>query len=97
MQRYVIVGNGVAGVTAAQGIVRADPAAEVQLFGAEPYPYYQRPRLWEFLAGEIEQQTLYFRPPEWYAAKGIQVYLGARVTALDPAEHWLTLADGRTG
>jgi nitrite reductase (NADH) large subunit len=91
--RYVIVGNGVAGVTAAQSIVRADPAAEVHIFSAEPYPYYQRPRLWEFLAGEIEQQTLYFRPLEWYAAQGIQVHLGTRVTALDPAEHRLTLAD----
>jgi nitrite reductase (NADH) large subunit len=92
--RYVVVGNGVAGVTAAQSIVRADPAAEVHIFGEEPYPYYQRPRLWEFLADEIEQQTLYFRSPDWYAAKGIQVHLGARVTALDPAEHRLTLADG---
>jgi nitrite reductase (NADH) large subunit len=92
--RYVIVGNGVAGVTAAQSLVQADPAVEVHIFGEEPYPYYQRPQLWEFLAGEIEQQTLYFRPPEWYAARGIQVHLGARVTALDPAEHRLTLADG---
>jgi len=94
VQRYVIVGNGVAGVTAAQSIVRTDPAAEVHIFGEEPYPYYQRPRLWEFLAGEIEQQTLYFRSIEWYAAKGIQVHLGAQVTALDSAEHRLTLADG---
>ena len=92
--RYVIVGNGVAGVTAAQSIVRADPGAEVHIFGAEPYPYYQRPRLWEFLAGEIKQQTLYFRPLEWYAARGIQVHLDTQVTALDPAEHRLTLADG---
>jgi len=92
--RYVVIGNGVAGVTAAQSLVRADPAAEVHIFGKEPYPYYQRPRLWEFLAGEIEQQTLYFRPPEWYAAKGIHVHLDAQVTALDPAEHRLTLADG---
>jgi nitrite reductase (NADH) large subunit len=61
MQRYVIVGNGVAGVTAAQSIVRADPAAEVHIFGAEPYPYYQRPRLWEFLAGEIEHRIHYDR------------------------------------
>jgi nitrite reductase (NADH) large subunit len=94
MQRYVIVGNGVAGVTAAQSIVRADPSAEVHIFGAEPYPYYQRPRLLEFLAGEIEQQTLYFRPLEWYAAKGIQVHLGVRVAALHPVDHRLTLADG---
>lgn len=94
MQRYVIVGNGIAGVTAAQSIVRADPAAEVHILGEEPYPYYQRPRLWEFLAGEIDQEALYFRPLEWYAAKGIQVHLGTRVTALNPAEHRLTLADG---
>jgi nitrite reductase (NADH) large subunit len=94
VRRYVIVGNGIAGVTAAQSLVRADPAAEVHIFGEEPYPYYQRPRLWEFLAGEIEQQTLYFRPLEWYEAKGVQVHLGARVTEVDPAEHRLTLADG---
>jgi nitrite reductase (NADH) large subunit len=92
--RYVVVGNGIAGVTAAQSIVRADPAAEVHIFGGEPYPYYQRPRLWKFLANEVEQQSLYFRSPDWYATKGIQVHLGARVTALDPAEHRLTLADG---
>jgi nitrite reductase (NADH) large subunit len=92
--RYVVVGNGIAGVTAAQSIVRADPAAEVHILGEEPYPYYQRPRLWKFLANEVEQQSLYFRSPDWYATKGIQVHLGARVTALDPAEHRLTLADG---
>jgi len=91
MKRYVIVGNGVAGVTAAQSIVRADSAAEVHIFGAEPHPYYQRPRLWELIAGQIEQDALYFRPREWYAARGIQVHLGAQVAALDTAEHRLTL------
>ncbi len=94
MRQYVIVGNGVAGVTAAQSLVQADPAAAVHIFGEEPYPYYQRPRLWEFLAGEIEQQALYFRPPEWYAAKGIQLHLGVRATVLNPVEHRLTLANG---
>lgn len=59
MGRYVIVGNGVAGVAAAQTIVRADPAAEVHIFSAESYPYYRRPRLWKFIAGEIEQGALY--------------------------------------
>ena len=91
MRRYVIVGNGVAGITAAQTIVRADPSAEVHIFGAEPYPYYRRPRLWEFIAGEIEQDALYFRPPEWYAERGILLHLGVRVTLLDLAAHRLTL------
>ena len=94
MRSYVIVGNGVAGVTAAQSIVRADPTAEVHIFGAEPYPYYRRPRLWELIAGEVEQDALYFRPPEWYAERGIAVHLGVQVTSLDPSAHCLTLSDG---
>jgi len=94
MKRYVIAGNGVAGITAAQAIVRADPAAEVHLFGAETYPYYRRPRLWEFIAGEIEQEALYFRPPEWYTERGIHLHLGVRATSLDPTAHRLTLRPG---
>jgi len=92
--KHVIVGNGVAGVTAAQGLVRADPTAGVHVFGEEPYPYYRRPLLWEFIAGQTEQEDIYFRPAEWYAERGIQLHLGVRVTRLDTAAHRITLADG---
>ena len=92
--RHLIVGNGVAGVTAAQEIKRADPAAEVHIYGAEPYPYYRRPLLWEFIAGQIEQDALYFRPADWYAERGIHLHLGIQVAALDPAAHRLGLAGG---
>jgi len=94
MEQYVIVGNGIAGITAAQTIVRADPAAEVHIFGAEPYPYYRRPLLWEFIAGQIEQEALFFRPTAWYTEHGIRLHLGVGVTALNPQAHSLTLADG---
>ena len=99
MPRYLIVGNGVAGVTAAQGIARATSAAggaaaEVHVYGSEPYPYYQRPRLWQYLAGEVSQEELYFRPFEWYASRGIHVHPDTRVTVLDAAEHRIQLADG---
>lgn len=91
---HVIVGNGVAGVTAAQSIIRADPTAEVHIFGEEPYPYYRRPLLWEFIASQIEQDELYFRPAGWYAERGIHLHMGIRVTVLVPSEHRLTLSDG---
>ena len=96
MQRYVIVGSGVAGVTAAQSLVRENPGAQVQILGAEPYPYYQRPRLWALIAGEIEQEQLYFRPEDWYASRGIQLRLGTLVKELDPAAHRLSLDNGDT-
>jgi len=94
--RHVIVGSGVAGVTAAQSIVRADPAAEVHVLGAEPYPYYYRPRLWEFIAGQVERDALYFRPADWYPGHGIQLRLGIQVSSLDTTAHHLILADGST-
>jgi nitrite reductase (NADH) large subunit len=88
---YAIVGNGVTAVTAAQIIRRAHPAAEVHIFGAEPYPYYRRPLLWQFIAGQIEQDALYFRPQEWYTERGIQLHLGAQATSLHPTTHRLNL------
>jgi nitrite reductase (NADH) large subunit len=92
--RHVIVGSGVTGFTAAQTIARADPSAEVHVLGAEPHPYYRRPLLWEFIAGQIDQDALIFRPAAWYAERGIHLHLDTRVTVLDPAAQRLTLADG---
>jgi NAD(P)H-nitrite reductase large subunit len=94
MPRYVIVGSGVAGVTAAQTIVRSDPGADVVLLGCEPHPYYQRPRLWALIADEIAEHELFFRPAEWYAEQGIRLQLDTTARELDPAAHQLTLADG---
>lgn len=94
MTKYVVVGNGIAGITAAQMVIPADENAEVHVLGREKYPYYQRPRLWEFIAGEIEQEKLYFRPLDWYAEKGIRIHLDTLVESFDPKAHRLTLADG---
>jgi len=92
--RFVIIGNGVAGITAARTIAQTRPGAAIEIYAAEPYPYYSRPRLWEFLAGEIAQKDLYFYPPAWYKEQGIQVHLDSRVASLSPAKKEITLADG---
>ncbi|NLE75716.1 MAG: NAD(P)/FAD-dependent oxidoreductase, partial [Chloroflexi bacterium] len=92
--QYVIVGNGVAGVTTARTIDQTHPGAEIHLYAAEPYPYYARPRLWEYLAGETALEGLTFYPDSWYEQRGIRVHLGQRVVGLDPAAHQVTLASG---
>ncbi len=96
MIRYVIVGNGVAGTTAAQNLRRLDPSAGVTLLGDEPYPYYYRPRLWEFLAGGLEQSLLYYRPPEWYASQKIDLQVNKKATGINSKEHTVALATGET-
>jgi nitrite reductase (NADH) large subunit len=94
MRRYAIVGCGVAGITAAQTLRRSDPAAAITLLGDEPHPYYFRPKLWEFLAGQAEPSALYYRPLDWATAQKIDHRMNAAVDRIQPAEHSVALASG---
>lgn len=94
--RYVIIGQGVAGVNAARSLaqVRSDQD-EIHIYTDEKYLYYPRPRLPAFLAGEITLEELILYPAEWYKKRGIQVHLGETVAAVDPGARQVTLASGR--
>jgi nitrite reductase (NADH) large subunit len=92
--KYIIIGSGIAGTTAARNIRKADPDSEVHLIGAEPYPYYQRPRLWEYIARRIDAEKTYFQPEEWYSTQHIELHLNSIVTRLDPAAHRIYLEGG---
>jgi nitrite reductase (NADH) large subunit len=94
MTRYVIVGGGVAGTTAAQNLRRLDPSGEVILLGEEPAPYYYRPKLWEYLTGALEPAALYYRPAEWYASQKIDLRINTTVSGIQPAAHTLTPTAG---
>ncbi len=82
---YLIIGNGVAGTTAAFEIRKADPSASIRILTEEPYPFYSRIRLPEFLAGGVDEQGLIIKKPSWYEENRIVVSLNIRVTAIDPA------------
>ncbi len=94
MTRYVVIGNGVAGVTAAQAIAQSQPDADLHVYAAEPYPYYRRPQLPDYIAGLVTEADITYRPPQWYAERGIQVHLNSPVVELDVAARRLRLADG---
>jgi nitrite reductase (NADH) large subunit len=94
--KLVIVGDGVAGVVAARTIARMRPEARIDLYGCESHYYYRRPRLWEYLSGQIAEEDLRSYPPTWYRERGIRVHRGERVTGIAPEGSRITLADGRT-
>lgn len=91
--RFVIVGGGVAGITAALELANRRPG-NVAVFSDETYPYYYRPQLTEFLAGGITLERLLRRDLAWYKGRGIDVYLGRSVTRVDPDAKAITLVDG---
>lgn len=94
MRRYLIVGNGAAGATAAETLRERDPRGEITVVSAEPHPMYSRPGLAYLLSGEIPEQQVLARSPEWYRRLELRVVQGA-AARLDPAGRRVHLADGR--
>lgn len=92
--KLVIIGNGVAGVMTARYVAETDPSVEIVIYSDEPYSYYPRPRLIDFLAGEVPLEDMSLYDEAWYQKRGIRARLGCAVTAIHPDEHQIDLADG---
>ncbi|HKV59716.1 MAG TPA: FAD-dependent oxidoreductase [Ktedonobacteraceae bacterium] len=92
---YVIVGNGIAGVTAAETVRQEQPAAEITIVAETPTPACYRPALKDYLAGRVSEEALFARRPGFYADKGLRFLLD-RVVAIDAAQHQLVLRRGQS-
>jgi len=93
--RFVIVGSGAAGINAARSISAANiPDSTLDIYTQETYPYYPRPRLPDFLAGDISLNDLIIYSEDWYDRRNIRLHLGAVATRIDPVAKRLMLNDG---
>ena len=95
MMRYLIVGNGVAGLAGAIAIRETDAEGEITLIGDEPHPPYFRAGLSEWLHGAIDKEELQIRPPADFDRLGFRTVAG-RAEGLDLRGHTVTMADGGT-
>ena len=53
MRQYLIIGNGVAGTTAAESIRKQDPEGTITVVTEEEIPFYYRIRLNEYISGDV--------------------------------------------
>ncbi len=81
--QYVIIGNGIAGVNAAEAIRRMDPDGRIVMIGDETLTPYCRPMISMVLEGSVPQAKLPIRPASFYDDWKIAPILGNRVTGLD--------------
>lgn len=94
MGGVVIVGAGQAGAAVAAKLRALGYAGEVTLIGEEPAPPYQRPPLSKaYLMGEMEEERLWLRAPDFWAAQGITLRLGQPVTGIDTAAQTVTVGE----
>jgi len=80
---YLVVGNGVAGNSAAETIRRIDPAGKILIFSRERYHFYYTPALPEYLAGEKQLKDFTLHNAQWYERNRIDLYLETEVTRID--------------
>lgn len=93
--RYLILGAGPAGVTAAETLAKTDPAGDITLLAGEAGAPYARMALPYLLSGRIQEQGTHIRPdPGHYGRLGIRLLQG-RAGAVDAQARTVTLEDGR--
>ncbi len=93
---YVIIGNGIAGVSAAESIRELDGSGSIFMISDEPVVPYCRPMISLVLEGVISPSKLPIRDSGFYEALNITPVLGNRVARMDVDAKILFLSDGKT-
>jgi nitrite reductase (NADH) large subunit len=86
MKNYLIVGNGVAGTTAAENVRKQDKEGKITIVTDEDFPFYWRLRLNEYLAGDLTEEALAAKKAQWYGDQRIDLKLKTPIAGADPNE-----------
>jgi 3-phenylpropionate/trans-cinnamate dioxygenase ferredoxin reductase subunit len=94
---YVIVGGGLAGASAIQGIRELDATGSILLIGEEGHLPYDHPPLSKKLWFEkIKVDEIFLHDRAFYDTHGVTLVSGAKVARLGSTAKTLTTADGAT-
>ncbi|WP_182906277.1 NAD(P)/FAD-dependent oxidoreductase [Microbispora sp. H13382] len=91
IKRVVVVGNGIAGLTAADSLRESGFDGELTIVGDEPHAAYSRPALSKALLLDGDDVSSHELPP---ATHGADEILGVRASGLDVERRLVRLDDG---
>jgi NAD(P)H-nitrite reductase large subunit len=94
---YAIVGGGLAGASAVEGIRELDAAGKILLIGEEKHLPYDRPPLSKKLwFGKKTVEEIFLHDRAFYDKHAVTLALGVRVAQLDSDARTLSTAQGET-
>jgi NAD(P)H-nitrite reductase large subunit len=93
---YVIIGDGIAGSSAAETIREEAPDAEVTVITDEGEALYNRILIKEFAKGKLPEAPISIHEPEWYEERDVDLALNTFVTGVDPDAHEIYTHDSGT-
>lgn len=95
MTRYVIIGGGIAGTTAAEELRKLDATAGIILIGEEHEALYSRVLLPHYAKGIVPREKIFLKKETWYFDKKIEWLCGVRCEEIDTVNRHVTITDGR--
>ena len=94
VRKLVILGAGIAGLTAAEEARRLSDEVQITLVSREKTLPYYRLNLTRFLAGEVAEEDLLIQHQEWFDGHRI-TYLAGEALSIDRDARKVRLRDGR--
>jgi nitrite reductase (NADH) large subunit len=94
IRTVVVLGNGIAGVTAAESIRRAHPDCDIHLVGKEAHNLYNRMGISRIVYGRSAMQGLSLLPETWYDEHRITCWLNTQAQSIDTTAQTVALATG---
>ncbi|OGC38319.1 hypothetical protein A2155_00245 [candidate division WWE3 bacterium RBG_16_52_45] len=94
--KYLIVGGGVAGTTAAETLRASDKEGSIAIVSDEPYRFYSRIMLSKpnFFLEKIPFDQIWLKDEVWYRQNQVSLLLGKKAIKLDPQSKVVSLNDG---
>ncbi|MFZ3018128.1 MAG: FAD-dependent oxidoreductase [Gallionella sp.] len=92
---YVIVGSGLAGASAVEGIRERDATGSILMVAEESHLPYDRPPLSKKLwFGKMQVEDIFLHDRSFYEMHGVTLALGAAASRLDPAAKTISVVGG---
>jgi len=94
---YLIIGSGVAGVSAAKEIIKKIDKKQdnVTIISKESEAFYYRPRLIQCLSGDIDVRDIIINDRDWFAKNSIDLRLEEEVKKILPDDNQVVSDQGK--
>ncbi|WP_138007417.1 NAD(P)/FAD-dependent oxidoreductase [Halalkalirubrum salinum] len=93
---YVIIGDGIAGSSAAETLREEAPEADITVITDEGEALYNRILIKEFAKGKLPEAPISIHDESWYDDRDIDLRLNTLVTGIDTGAHTVGTHEGET-
>lgn len=92
--KHLILGNGAAGITAAEKLRELNPDHQITIIGPEGVPTYSKCMLPDYVGGKLSREKLFIRSEDSYKGKNIRFIKGKKAARIDIEYKKVILEDG---